>query len=60
MYNKRDHLVWIKNPMSKAQSTKANIIRQAAELFNQKGYAGSLIADIMQATGLKKGGIYNH
>ncbi len=46
--------------MSKAQHTKANIIRQAAELFNQKGYAGSSIADIMQATGLKKGGIYNH
>ena len=46
--------------MSKAQNTKANIIRQAAELFNQKGYAGASIADIMQATGLKKGGIYNH
>jgi TetR/AcrR family transcriptional regulator, transcriptional repressor for nem operon len=46
--------------MSKAQETKANIIHQAAELFNQRGYAGSSIADIMQATGLKKGGIYNH
>ncbi len=46
--------------MSKAQETKANIIRQAAELFNQKGYAGSSISDIMEATGLKKGGIYNH
>ena len=46
--------------MSKAQETKANIIRKAAELFNQKGYAGSSISDIMQATGLKKGGIYNH
>lgn len=46
--------------MSKAQQTKARIIEQAAELFNQKGYAGSSIADIMQATGLKKGGIYNH
>lgn len=46
--------------MSKAQETRANIIRQAAELFNQKGYAGSSISDIMEATGLKKGGIYNH
>lgn len=46
--------------MSKAGATKAKIVRQAAELFNQKGYAGSSIADIMQATGLKKGGIYNH
>lgn len=46
--------------MSKAERTKAHIIEQAANLFNQKGYAGSSMADIMQATGLKKGGIYNH
>ncbi|VEP14699.1 Transcriptional regulator [Hyella patelloides LEGE 07179] len=46
--------------MSKAEATKAHIIHQAALLFNQRGYAGSSIADIMQATGLKKGGIYNH
>ena len=46
--------------MSKAQQTKARIVHQAAELFNRKGYAGSSIADVMQATGLKKGGIYNH
>ena len=46
--------------MSKAENTKAHIIQQAALLFNQKGYAGSSITDIMQATGLKKGGIYNH
>ncbi len=60
MYNEKDQSVLIKNLMSKAQNTKANIIRQAAELFNQKGYAGSSITDIMRATGLKKGGIYNH
>ena len=29
-------------------------------MFNQNGYAGVAISDIMQATGLKKGGIYNH
>jgi AcrR family transcriptional regulator len=46
--------------MSKAEDTKARIIQQAADLFNQKGYAGSSMSDIMQATGLKKGGIYNH
>ena len=46
--------------MSKAERTKAHIIEQAANLFNQKGYAGSSMSDIMQATGLKKGGIYNH
>lgn len=46
--------------MSKAEETKARIIQQAADLFNQHGYAGSSMSDIMQATGLKKGGIYNH
>ncbi len=46
--------------MSKAQQTKARIIEQAATVFNQKGYASSSMTDIMQATGLKKGGIYNH
>lgn len=46
--------------MSKAKETKEKIIKQAAELFNQQGYAGSSISDIMRATQLKKGGIYNH
>ena len=46
--------------MSKAKETRAKIIQQAADLFNQQGYSGSSIADIMEATGLKKGGIYNH
>ena len=36
------------------------IIRQSAELFNVYGYHGCSLADIMKATGLKKGGIYNH
>jgi AcrR family transcriptional regulator len=40
--------------------TRDNIIRQAAALFNQHGYAGSSLADIMAATGLQKGGIYRH
>ncbi|MEO1069056.1 MAG: TetR/AcrR family transcriptional regulator [Cyanobacteria bacterium J06638_6] len=46
--------------MSKAQVTKARIVEQAAALFNQQGYAGASMADLMQATGLQKGGIYNH
>ncbi|MEL6494193.1 MAG: TetR/AcrR family transcriptional regulator [Cyanobacteria bacterium J06623_7] len=46
--------------MSKAKQTKAHIVRQAAVVFNQQGYAGTSIADIMRVTGLKKGGIYNH
>ncbi|MEM6614876.1 MAG: TetR/AcrR family transcriptional regulator [Cyanobacteria bacterium P01_C01_bin.72] len=46
--------------MSKAEATKAHIVHQAAVVFNQQGFAGTSIADIMRATGLKKGGIYNH
>ncbi|MEL7332114.1 MAG: TetR/AcrR family transcriptional regulator [Cyanobacteria bacterium J06560_2] len=48
------------NARSKAQQTKARIIEQAAVVFNQQGYAGTSMSDLMRATGLKKGGIYNH
>jgi AcrR family transcriptional regulator len=41
-------------------STKDFIISSAAELFNLYGYNGCSMNDIMEATGLKKGGIYNH
>lgn len=41
-------------------TTKEHIIQQSAALFNTKGYIGCSIQDIMAATGLKKGGIYNH
>lgn len=46
--------------MSKGEETKERILQLAAELFNQQGYAGTSMSDIMQVTGLKKGGIYNH
>jgi TetR/AcrR family transcriptional repressor of nem operon len=46
--------------MSKSQETKTRIIEQAATLFNQQGYAGTSVSDLMRATGLQKGGIYNH
>ncbi len=46
--------------MSKAQDTRNRIIKQAATLFNQQGYSGASLSSLMQLTGLKKGGIYNH
>lgn len=46
--------------MLKGDLTRDNIIRKAAELFNKYGYDGCSLSDIMKATGLKKGGIYNH
>jgi AcrR family transcriptional regulator len=42
------------------EETRENIIRMAAALFNQHGFAGSSMSDIMAATGLQKGGIYRH
>jgi TetR/AcrR family transcriptional repressor of nem operon len=46
--------------MRKGEKTREYIIQQAAEIFNQKGYFGSSLSDIMRETGLRKGGIYNH
>jgi TetR/AcrR family transcriptional repressor of nem operon len=46
--------------MTKGQRTKQEIVRKAAPLFNQKGYAGTSLSDLMDATGLQKGGIYRH
>ena len=36
------------------------IVEAAAPIFNQRGYEGSSLNDLMEATGLKKGGIYRH
>lgn len=46
--------------MSKKERTRKHIIEQAAPLFNQKGFAGTSLHDIMETTGLKKGGIYGN
>jgi TetR/AcrR family transcriptional regulator, transcriptional repressor for nem operon len=46
--------------MRKGEHTRREIIRKAAPIFNQKGYEGAALSDLMQATGLEKGGIYRH
>jgi TetR/AcrR family transcriptional repressor of nem operon len=46
--------------VSKGDETRERIIARAAPLFNQRGYAGAAMSDIMAATGLEKGGIYRH
>lgn len=46
--------------MAKGENTRELIIQKSAELFNTRGYNGCALSDIMEATGLKKGGIYNH
>lgn len=46
--------------MTKGKETREKIIAQAASVFNQQGFAGTSLSDLMQATGLQKGGIYRH
>ena len=46
--------------MSKGGKTRQRIVAEAAALFNQRGYEGCSITDLMNATGLEKGGIYRH
>jgi TetR/AcrR family transcriptional repressor of nem operon len=46
--------------MRKGEQTRRDIIRKAAPIFNQRGYEGAALSDLMQATGLEKGGIYRH
>ena len=45
---------------TKAERTRHQIIAEAAVLFNQKGYSGTSLTDILDATGLSKGGLYGH
>lgn len=46
--------------MRKGEQTRQEIIRKAAPIFNQRGYEGTALSDLMEATGLEKGGIYRH
>lgn len=46
--------------MSKAEKTRQYIIEKTAVLFNTKGYAGTSLSDITEATGLTKGSIYGN
>ena len=46
--------------MTKAEITRKYIIEKSAPLFNTKGYSGTSLSDIMEATGLTKGAIYGN
>ncbi len=45
---------------TKGERTKAQIVAAAAPIFNERGFAGTSLSDILAATGLEKGGIYRH
>jgi TetR/AcrR family transcriptional repressor of nem operon len=45
---------------SKGAKTRQHIVVKAASLFNQRGYEGCSLREIMTASGIEKGGIYRH
>jgi AcrR family transcriptional regulator len=47
-------------PATKGERTRQRIVERCAPVFNQRGFAGASMRDLVAATGLEKGGIYNH
>jgi AcrR family transcriptional regulator len=50
----------VNKELSKAERTRQFIIESTAVVFNKKGYAGTSLADLTEATGLTKGSIYGN
>jgi TetR/AcrR family transcriptional repressor of nem operon len=46
--------------MAEGEHTRKKIVEAASPIFNKRGYEGSSLNDLMEAAGLKKGGIYRH
>ncbi|QBD79240.1 TetR/AcrR family transcriptional regulator [Ktedonosporobacter rubrisoli] len=46
--------------MHKGEQTRQAILARAAQVFSLSGYAGTSMDTLTRATGLTKGGIYNH
>jgi TetR/AcrR family transcriptional repressor of nem operon len=44
----------------RGEATRRRIVEQSAAVFNQHGYSGTSMSELMTATGLEKGGIYRH
>jgi TetR/AcrR family transcriptional repressor of nem operon len=45
---------------TKGETTRQMIVAAAAPIFNQRGFEGTSMQDVMEATGLEKGGLYRH
>jgi AcrR family transcriptional regulator len=50
----------MKESYTKSERTKQYIIEKTAPIFNTKGYAGTFLSDMTEATGLTKGSIYGN
>jgi TetR/AcrR family transcriptional repressor of nem operon len=46
--------------MTKAERTRQHIIETTAPLFNRKGFDGTSLSDLTEATGLTKGALYGN
>jgi TetR/AcrR family transcriptional repressor of nem operon len=46
--------------MRKGELTRQRIVAAAAPIFNERGFSGCSMQDILKATGLEKGGLYRH
>lgn len=46
--------------MNKSERTRQYIIEKTAPIFNTKGYAGTSLSDMTEATGLTKGSVYGN
>ncbi|CAN5568733.1 TetR/AcrR family transcriptional regulator [soil metagenome] len=46
--------------LSKSERTKQFIVERTAPIFNEKGYSGTSLSDLENATGLTKGSIYGN
>jgi TetR/AcrR family transcriptional repressor of nem operon len=49
-----------KASVTKGERTRQKIVETAAVLFNQRGFTGCSMADIVEASGLEKGTLYGH
>jgi AcrR family transcriptional regulator len=45
---------------TKGARTRERIIAEAAPLFNERGFAGAPLSDVLAIVGLEKGGLYRH
>lgn len=48
------------NTPTKGERTRARIVADVAPLFNERGFAGASMVDLIGATGLRAGGVYRH
>ena len=64
-----DHLICFSNTdryicavefVAKSESTRQFIVESTSGLFNKKGYAGTALSDLIEATKLSKGSIYGN